>query len=197
MVRATLLCVSFATSMLGAPLSRQAEAKPLPTAIVHIVTVDVSGNEIPSATVTRFEPLDDQPKFKGKFVSGTAQKVPYGMYRLRASANNFWSSERQVTVLQPEVWVVIELQFGVENGPPRSDLKGVVSSGSKHGKFWVRLSGLYSNEVFDEPVDDSGSFQLGWIPQGQYILIVREADHVLKTEQVTIPASHSLQITLP
>jgi len=171
-----------------------------PKATVHVRIVDSSGQDLGEPKVTLFRSESNQEDFASHFRQGSATGLPFGVYKLRAYTQGFWSAERQVRVFQHDVWVVLSLELGM--GKSEGGLSTYTLSGSVRNLppveqlAWLRLSGVYSTVMIDAKASATGDFSMAGIPQGLYVLIVTQGQKILEVRTVQIPVAGPLDIEL-
>jgi len=186
----------------GAPTSAK-------TATIHIHLVSNFGIALLSeVSVDTFQDrlTPNQRNLAGRFKGGVATGIPFGVYLLRASANGFWTAEREVRVFQSDVSTVVALEpGGVDGGllANTATVSGKVLTGQPN-LLHVRLAGVFSSTIMDANLKADGSFEFSGVPQGVYLLIaIREGDpattskgEVQYSSTVNVPLSAPLQIKL-
>lgn len=169
-------------------------------ATVHLRIVDNVGHDLGEPKVTEFKSKDDAHDFATRFRQGSATQLPFGIYKLRVYTHGFWSSEREVRVFQPDVWVVVSLELGM--GKLEGGLSTYALSGSVRNlpvakqPAWLRLSGVYSAVVIDARTGEAGRFSMAGIPQGLYVLVTTQNGKVLDARPVRVPLAGALEIEL-
>jgi hypothetical protein len=196
MIRISILALVAALSL---SLRSQAQAQaPAPTAVVHLkILYPPSGDDLGTAKVTLFKSESDGRDYAKRFRDNTASNIPYGVYHLRAYQDSFWSAERQVVVYQPDVWVVMGLQIGMDYELNPFKLSGTIRHLPPAGQpVWVRLTSVYSTFVMDTKVEDSGAFSAARLSGDKYVLIVWSGTKILDVRPVNIPRDEPLVIDL-
>lgn len=165
---------------------------------VHIHIVDAAGKDLGEARVTSFD--SGHKQLADLFVHNVASGIPFGSYRLKVNAPGFWTAERQVLVLQPEVWVVVQLELGMgqgEGGLSTFETSGIVTGWKKQdGPVWIRVAGIFSNAIADSKVGPTGHFALAGLAQGKYVLVVTQNGVPLQCRNFDVPLSKPLAIDL-
>src|SRR5580698_3620417 len=158
-------------------------------ATVHVILVSWQGKDLGVGTVLHFiEPNEGAKDLATAFRNNAASNVPFGEYKLRISKKYFDSIERTIPVYQNEVWAVVQLRVGEENGPLHYTLSGRVEGlGTVKGPVWIRAQGLYSEIIADTQMTTTGNFQIAGIPAGIYLVSTREENHVLDMRSVSVP----------
>lgn len=168
------------------------------TATVHLKLVDFRGEDLGDGTVQVFRDAYDQSKknLASRFSANTAQNVLFGTYRIRVYKKSFSASERTILVNQPNVWAVIQLYVGEENGPLTYTIAGKVVGSTSTGPVWIRATSLYSSIIADTQMSKDGTFQLV-LPYGDYVVTTRSDAYVMDTRTVTVPPEHQTGLTVP
>jgi hypothetical protein len=187
-----------------------------PTAIVHLKFVDLFGKdlrEFGEGKVALFEATDSR-NFARSFAHNTAKGIPFGVYRLRARLNCvyparnskdkacyvFYHTDYIVNVFQREVWVVVQLDAAIEDGPLRYQIAGTVTGVPDCSGIWIRAQGLLSSMVADAPCGIDGKFEIGGLPFGTYLLTTRQGDRILDLRSIQVPPKgqeHSPSVVVP
>jgi hypothetical protein len=174
------------------------QTKQANTSTVHIIPVDIYGTELRlEGTVKSFDTESDGPDLAAMFHRNAATGIAYGTYKMRFYADGFYSVEREVRVFQPEVWSVVALTLGNEGGPQTSSVSGkILNTGPSVSNIRIRLSGVYSGDIMDAVVDNSGSFALTKGPNGVYSLVATEDDKILDVRTIKVPTTGPVVIDL-
>jgi hypothetical protein len=169
------------------------------TATVHLKLVDFRGEDLGNGTVQVFRDAHDESKknLASQFSANTAQNVVFGTYLIRVYKKSFSASERTILVNQPNVWAVIQLYVGEENGPLTYTVAGkVVGSSSTGDPVWIRATGLYSSIIADTQMSKDGTFQFE-LPGGAYVVTTRSGTHVMDTRTIALPSQHQTGVIVP
>jgi hypothetical protein len=180
------------------------------TATVHLVPVHTSSDF--KADVKFFRNDQYALDLASAFKENTALSVPYGIYDLRVENRGFYTLTQQVSIFQPEVWVLIHPEFGVEQPAfptPTITLSGTVKNlNPAEEPIYVRLINIFpTSAVSNTPVDskltvsgDSGKFALaGTLPGGEYALVIFGRSGVLDFRKIELThdyAQHPVVIDL-
>ena len=175
-----------------------------PKSTVHLVPVGVYGDPIDEdVTVDAFEALPRKKDFAHHFHGNIGAHIPYGIYRARIYTRGFWSSERLITVSEPETVVVVALAIGTEGGPQASNLSGRFRGANPTGgPIRIRLSGVYSGTTIDTDANKSGEFSVTNVLNGTYVVIATQQDRatlrdrVLSVKAICIPLKTSGPLVL-
>jgi hypothetical protein len=129
-------------------------------ATVHVILVNFYGIDVGTGSVSHFiEDNEGSKDLASTFENNTAFNVPFGKYHLRVFKENYYSTDRTVQVNQNELWVVVQLRVGEEDGPFLYTVSGRVEGlSSSRGAIWIRAQGLYSEIIADTRATKRGSF---------------------------------------
>jgi len=166
-------------------------------ATVHIILLNSQGDDVGIGTVASFQEENEGSKdLRSRFKDNNASSIPFGTYHLRVFTKGYSSAYRTVSVHQREVWVVVQLNVGQEDGPLFFTISGTIQGLSPSNKqLWIRAQGLYSSVIADTRVDRSGNFELAGLPAGIYILSTRRDNSVLDIRSVVVPPPEQKQGT--
>jgi len=158
------------------------------TARVEIIAVDDRGESVgDDFNVDSFQPQFGGPDLAGRFRKGVASKILYGTYRARVHLTGWLTAERTVEVSQPEVFVVIGMELGLEGGPTREVLTGSVKTDDKSpGPILVRIAGVFSAYIFDAQANSTGEFSLDGVPMGEYVAVATRGSKILGSTAFTL-----------
>lgn len=171
-----------------------------PSATVHLKVVDRLGEDIDAAEVTLFQSEFGGGDFANRFRRGSAHHIPFGHYYLRVHAVGFESGYRDVAVLESNVWVLMGLGAGNigDPGAPKVVSGSIRRLPHADSDVWVRLAGVAPSVLMDAKADKSGGFELTGVPDGQYVLMVSQANKVLDIRRLAVAgASVKVMIDLP
>jgi hypothetical protein len=174
-----------------------------PTAIVHLKFVNLLGEDISDlgeGKIDIFEAVDSK-NFARSFAHNAAKGIPFGVYRLRARLNCVYPARNNkdkscyvfdyadyiVNVFQPEVWVVVQLDVTIENGPLRYQIAGTLTGIPRCSGIWIRAQGLLSSIVADAPCESDGKFEIRGLQAGTYLLTTRQGDRILDLRSIEVP----------
>jgi len=168
------------------------------TATVHLKLVDFRGEDLGDGTVEIFRDAFGESKknLASRFTANTAQNVLFGTYRIRVYKKQFSFAERTILVNQPNVWAVMQLYVGEENGPLKYTIAGKVVGSAPNSPVWIRATGLYSSIIADTQMRKDGTFQLV-LPYGVYVITTRSGTHAMDTRTVTVPTEDHTGLTVP
>ena len=167
------------------------------TATVHLKLVNFRGDDLGGGTVEVFQDVYGSKNLASRFTANQAKNVLFGTYRIRVYKKSFSASERTILVNQPNVWAVIQLYVGEENGPLTYTVAGkVVSSSSTGDPVWIRATGLYSSIIADTQMSRDGTFQFE-LPGGVYVVTTRSGTNVRDTRTIAVPSEHQTGVVVP
>ena len=177
-------------------VASQAQA-PMARATVHLKILHAgSGEDLGVARISFFKSATGQDYAK-QFRENLGTNIPYGIYHLGAYQDGFWRAERQVVVLQPEVWVVMGLHIGMEHELTPFKLSGSIRHfPPSRNPVWVRLTGVHSTLVMDAKVDERGEFLMTGLLREKCVLTVWSGTKILDVRPVSIPTDAPLIIDL-
>ena len=124
------------------------------------------------------------------FQNGRFTGVPYGKYRVTVVVGNFRTTEREIFVERPMLWVVVGLPFAP--GDRVSDagwlrltgtVRGVPASGAQ---WWARVAGVFLPDTFEVPIDSGGHFNVEGLSRGSYLLEIYEGSKMRAVRQFDI-----------
>ncbi len=157
-------------------------------ATVRVVALDSNGKALGVPEVSLFE---DGPSknLAAQFQSGFAQRVPFGVYRMKARVPGFYPEVRYVRVYQRETVVLIGLQPGYEASPVPEIVRGHVKgqAGSLLKNTFAKLNGVFSSVSMESVVAADGSFQFAGVPWGRYVLLILAGPDVIGSRFVRLP----------
>jgi site-specific DNA-cytosine methylase len=124
----------------------------------------------------------------GKQPSTLAVDIPYGIYRIEGRLPWYYSDTKFVRVYQPLVTVVLGLRFSQElpKVPPtlRGHVTGVPVSTTK---AFVKLIGVYEHVSVESLIEGDGTFSLGGLSPGAFLLLVVGEHGIVASRTLTIP----------
>jgi hypothetical protein len=181
------------------------------SARVHIVLLDESLNSVEAADpggvkVIHFTYNDDDTEMASLFKGAAADQVPYGHYELEFLVPLGYI-DRQVDVLQPDVWVYSDDAIynfgdtGASDGPEnvvRGELRNIPDN---QRPVFLTMSGVNVPYMIDSAVTDTGggngtfSF-LGLNPMSVYMLYTIGKSGILDAREVKIPRESEIVIDL-
>ncbi|HWB82993.1 MAG TPA: hypothetical protein VG675_02550 [Bryobacteraceae bacterium] len=185
-----LLFVGILVSAILQPQTRRQQAKlrtlAVPTATVRVVAYEANGRYLGAPDVSLFVEVGDHENLASKFHNGVAEGVLYSVYRIEGRQQGYYSDAKYVRVYQPSVTVVLVLRFADEWTP--SVLAGrVVGLQGSANKAFAKLVGVYENISIDSEIGSDGSFTLGGLSPGAFLLFVVDDHGILASRELTIP----------
>ncbi len=169
------------------------------TATIHLKIVAAEIDlDLGEAWVTRFQSEETGEDYAKQFRNNRASGIPYGTYQIKLHQDGFYSAVRRIVVYQPEVWVVMGLEVGMEGGPRvHTIIADIRPLPSATEEVWVRLVGVFTDTIIDSKVRSSGTVLLAHVPVGHHVLIIRVGTRILATKPVTVPQRDPLIVELP
>lgn len=185
----TILCSFFLLAVLLVSFAQVRHE----TATVRIVWLDRNGNDAGNVGVKSFR-NEDGAEFRSRFYANVATKIPLGIYDLVVDEPEFLPIRRRVDVVEPDVWVVVSLDYGDGDSVgygPNFTVKGTVKNFNRADEpIYIRLVGIYTGYIGDTKLQISGNqgtFTLsGEEPRGRYVLITTGRRGVLDTRPVDL-----------
>lgn len=155
-----------------------------PSALVTVVALSITGEEVTSATVELLDARSDNNGVTFKNLQG--KNISYGTYVLRVRANGFKTYEQYLYVYQPHVYARVRLTVSrtIDEAPWR--LTGVVK-GILPGtpELWVKLYPVIGGTpVLEDKVDERHRFELSGMEPGDYLLAVFRGRQCIHFRQV-------------
>jgi len=168
-------------------------------ATVHVRIVSFVGEDLGSPRIRRFQSLTTGQDLASRFQNGAASNVPFGEYRIDASQTGFSSAQRNVSVYQNEVWVILGLDVGTNDGGPLPvhQVAGSIKNvGSQEPTIWLKLVSIHTGFIANGKVSDDGNFTIAGIPAGVYVLIAVQEAKVRAMKVVSVPTADSISLDL-
>ena len=162
--------------------------EPEPTARVEVVAFEANGRFLGAPNVSVFAESESGQNLATKFHNGLAVDIPYGIYRIEGRLPWYYSDTKFVWVYQPLVTVVLGLRFSQElpKVPPtlRGHVTGVPVSTTK---AFVKLIGVYEHVSVESLIEGDGTFSLGGLSPGAFLLLVVGEHGIVASRTLTIP----------
>ncbi|HLG96094.1 MAG TPA: carboxypeptidase-like regulatory domain-containing protein [Bryobacteraceae bacterium] len=100
-------------------------------------------------------------------------RVPFGLYDVRVRLAGFLTRTERIRVYQP----ILAYQIGLELAPRHSydqpQVSGtVVNAVGQKTSLWVRLVNLYSGDLVENAIAETGKFELVGMAPGKYVLLL-------------------------
>lgn len=153
---------------------------------VKVVVSDTFGKPLTGATVTLIS-LGPAQKFTGTGGRADFDKIPFGQYDLEIRLMGFLTRKERVRVYQPNVVFNTGLELAATHVYDRPVLRGSIKpSVEERADLWVRLVAIYSNDITENTVDNSGRFELDGMAVGKYLLLVLEKNKVLAAKPIDV-----------
>ena len=188
-----VLIFDIAASLPAAQVEEEVLKKDGYLARVQVVAFEARGMFLGAPTVRLFQSQDEGDRSR-QFHEGTADGIPFGVYKLEAHVNGFYPETRYVAVYRPNVTVVVGLPFGREAPAlpvPPSVHGRVIGILPRDRKTFAKLTGIYSNRSFESSISADGQFDFSVPWDGRYLLLVVSEDGVLGTRVIDVPYSGS------
>ena len=113
------------------------------------------------------------------------RQIPFGLYDLEVQAAGFNTRRERVAIYQPDVRLWFGLVVAPRHSVERSEVMGSVTlRGTSPADLWVRLVPLYSSDFIEGHITPSGTFHLGGVEPGRYLLLVLDNANLLMTKPV-------------
>jgi hypothetical protein len=108
----------------------------------------------------------------------TSIQLPYGDFQIRVHVPGFLIWTEKINIHGPLTRITAGMKLGGIEGPdPTCSVEGAIEGKVTNG--WVRLMGVFVNEIIETSFSDKGVFQLGGAQCGSYILAVVEDEKVV------------------
>jgi hypothetical protein len=187
---------------LSAPLARQTPSSKDTGAEVQILVYMNDAQKtrpvfLSAPSVWKFQDIrNDGPNLAEKFHDGRADKIPFGEYVVWAGFSAFSNELRVVQVSQKKVTVVVGANIG-ELPTWDYSISGRVLGRLPTGtKSFVRLLGVFSNASRESTIGSDGTFELSFVIDGDYLLMVVDDAGILASKRITQPPHGPLEIDL-
>ena len=155
-------------------------------ASVKVIVCDTVGNPVAGARVSltsvgpnqRFTAVGGEAKF---------ESVPYGRYDLDVRLVGFEPWKQRVRVYQSSLVFFAGLELGATHSSERAELSGSIRPVVKgQSDLWVRLVAIYSSDLVENVVNNSGKFELDGMAPGKYLLLLFQGDKVLSMKPLDV-----------
>ena len=175
------------------------------TATVHIVDIGSLSIDNDLVNVLSFRSREDNFDLAKSFQKNTSERVPYGIYDLRAGKSFAREMQRRVDVFQPEVWVVLDLELSPISLPeyraPRDTIQGTIRNiNSGDEPVFVSMVSIHGTYTSDDKVAVSGSSGtftlLGFNPRGSFLLVTTGRKGILDVRPIEVPLKEPILINL-
>ncbi len=182
------LMLSTAFRFGAASQPRREPAHQGPLATVNVSAFDSYGKFLGVPSVTLFIESGGRHNLAGKFHGGAATGIPYGRYKIEGSLPWHFSDSTYVMVYQPTVTAVLGLRFDYELPQTPPTLRGnVVGLPPSAPRSFVRLIGVYEHVSIESAIHTDGSFEIGGLSHGKFLLLVVGESGVVASQILTIP----------
>lgn len=153
------------------------------TGDLEVTVLDSFGNVIASEVSARLYGEDGySSRVKGSR-SLVWRRVPVGAYTLEVVCSGFRLFSRRVRISGPAQVVTVGLKVASIGDPVSKGLtiSGRVEPCPASGAFWVKLFGIFIDDVFQAKVPNNCSFRIEDVSGGSYVGILIEGDTVIDT----------------
>jgi hypothetical protein len=173
----------------GHHLLAQPNGADLPRATIHVDTFGAFGQKIDKPTI-RLYTLDRKQDLAKNADGLTIRNVPYRRYVLVVWDSGGSVGERELTVNTEELWVRIGLPMPTGDRLwPGGDLivRGSIKPTAKNMEnWWVRIDGVFLFVRKDTPVRKNGTFSIGGLEMGTYLVEVFEGSKIRHSQSIEI-----------
>jgi hypothetical protein len=161
------------------------------TATVTIIPMTTFGerlSEVPAVAV--LTSVGSKVRHESRSPDLKFEKLPFGLYEVRLQGLGFSTALEMVGVYQPHIEFRIALPLWGMHLDERPRVSGTVTlaEGGK-GEMWIRLMPLYSGQLIQATIDQSGRFDVAGMPPGRYLLAIFQGSDLLHVESVDAPTS--------
>jgi len=160
-------------------------------ATVQVLAFETRGGFLGPPQVRVFE-SESHKDFSNAFRAGVANQIPFGIYRIEAYVDGFYSEVRYVAVYRKHVTIIVGLPFGREAMvlPVPPSLHGkVIGSLPRGSKSFVKLMAIFSSASMESAIGDDGGFDFSIPWEGRYLLLVVNESGILASRTIEIPYS--------
>jgi len=162
---------------------------------IEVSAFSLIGERIPNIAVDLIE-LGTQKSLKSKIHGAVATAIHYGTYRMRVSAAGFRTVERDVSLLQPEVSIRIQLPVSVECGGASAEISGSIQPASGDRVLWVKVVPVRGSGGTEAHVSRNGAFVVSGLDDGDYFLLVLDGEAIVHTRSYQIAGSQRVSLDL-
>jgi len=152
------------------------------------------GERLPNLDIDLIE-VGSHKSLKSRLNGAVATKIPYGTYLVRVSAPGFRTSEREIHLDQPELLVRMPLSVSGEC-IGFAQIHGTIRHAPPDRELWVKIVPLQGVGGAESRVGRNGSFLVGGLDWGQYLLLVVDGQTIIHTASVEPTESAALDIDL-
>jgi hypothetical protein len=167
------------------------------TAIVEIVPLTINGGRVQNGRVDLLQ-HGTRKSFGTSFRQWRGTNIPYGEYVLRVEAPGFRTHEQNLRVYRPSVTVRIGLRVTLMDDEPVRVVQGrVIAADRDIDELWIKLVPILAGgPPMDARVATDGTFSLGGIDPGEYLLMVIRGTAVIHTKQKMLFGDETIDIAL-
>jgi hypothetical protein len=167
-------------------------AQPSKSARVSVEVWTLAEDQLRDASITLVE--FGTGKSIGNFRNGRAEGIPYGQYTLHIRRPGFKFYERRVSIEGSDIFVKVVLSVG--NLPSKSStLRGKLTSAGTAD--WIRLVPILDATAVEAEVENDGTFVVGGIENGDYVLIALRGLRAVLIRQLSIRGDMAVELELP
>jgi hypothetical protein len=169
-------------------LNQTANGQRKDLAKVEIIAYDTRGIRLGAPNVMTFE-SEHHENIASQFHMGTADNIPFGIYRIEAWLPAYSSEVRYVRVYQRRVTIVLGLNIGNELPVVAPTFSGRVVglNSGKNNNVFAKLFGVFSNVSLESTINSDGEFEVAGVTDGQYILLIVNEKGVLASRVISMP----------
>lgn len=176
----TLVAAMFAVTTSAWSLQlKQAEA---PVANVRIHVLTNFGQPAGRAVVTLKGASHSSYRQIGESVS--FDELPFGQYDAEIQASGFNTRRIRLEIYQHNLDISLGLALAQPHSVERSEIAGRIMGANEAVSLLVRLVPWYSDEYFQDKVNDDGSFRIVGAEPGRYTLMIFDESHLRGTKQI-------------
>jgi hypothetical protein len=114
--------------------------------------------------------------------------VPYGRYRLETTGSGFRVNSTRIKLSQPgqEVTVGLVLEKVGDPEPQGLTLTGRVARCSHRSPMWVKLIGLFTDEIVQASLGPDCTFRIPDLDGGRYLAVLFDGSTVMGIKEVRV-----------
>jgi hypothetical protein len=167
----------------------QNPAESLPRATIRVNVFDPFGESIKAPNIYLYT-RDRTQNFAKNSKASVITEVPYGSYLLVVASSGGGVGQRLISVNTPDLLVRIGVSMPIGDALwPGGDLaitgriKPVPQDTSK---WWIRVEGVFLNERREAAVQDNGTFRVGGLEMGRYLVQVFQGPELRDVRSIEI-----------
>jgi hypothetical protein len=177
-----ILCLSLLSW--SQPFEQPAETT-VEVADVHISVLTAFGDALAKPTVVLREvgPRTEYRKVGDDQGGIDLPGVGFGLYDLEVSAKGFAVLHERIGIYQSDFRLSVGLFVSQIHGSQRSEITGSVTMGGANTEdLWIRLLPMYSADFIEGHVRSNGTFQLGGLHPGRFVVLVFHKKELVSTK---------------